>query len=110
MYIEIEINFFQALQETISEEQKEFLNFAKSKWDDTFSWLIKCNKFIQIKWETKIQRFERLPRFYIESINIPLSVQKINLKNKDIKVTFMSCLREASCYDMIIDIYSMYSI
>lgn len=110
MYIKIEINCFQTLQRTISEEQKEFLNFAKSKWDDDFNWLIKCNKFVQIKWKTKIHRFEKLPRYYIESINIPLSVQKINLKNKDIKVKFMSCLREVNYYDMIIDIYSIYSI
>lgn len=96
------------MQETISEEQKEFLEFAKSKWDDSFTWMIKCKKFVQIKWKAKIHRFERLPRFYIESINIPLSVQKINFKNKDVKVTFMSCLQEAS-YDMIIDI-GMYTI
>lgn len=94
-------NFFQALQEIISKEQKEFLEFAKMKWNDSFNWLIKCNKFVTLKWKAKRQRFEKLPVLYVESLNIPLSVQEINFKIKDIKVTFTSCLRQVSYYDTI---------
>lgn len=92
------------MQEIISEEQKEFLEFVKSKWNDTAIWKIKCTKFIMKKWKAKMKRFEELPRYYANSISIPLSVQKNNFKIKDIKITFVSCLRQASYYDMI-DIY-----
>ncbi|XP_024869019.1 uncharacterized protein LOC112452837 [Temnothorax curvispinosus] len=91
-----ELQEYMALQETISEEQKEFLVFAKSKWDDSFPWLIKCNKFVALKWKAKMQEFKKLPRFYAESMNIPLSVQKNNFRIKAIKVTFISCLREGT--------------
>lgn len=84
------------MQKTISEEQKEFLEFVKGKWDDTYNWLIKCNKFVARKWDAKIRMFKKLPRYYVEYINIPLSVQQINYKAKDIKVKFISCLQQVS--------------
>jgi len=93
------------LQETISEEQKEFLEFVKSKWNDTFDWPIKSNQFITKKWEAKMLNFTRLPRYYIESINIPLSVQKVNFIIKDVKVIFTSCVRQASYYNICDDRY-----
>ncbi|XP_018399079.1 PREDICTED: uncharacterized protein LOC108776846 [Cyphomyrmex costatus] len=91
-----EFEQYMALQEIISKEQKEFLDFVKSKWNDAFAWNIKCNKFVVSKWNIKMQRFKKLPRYYIESINIPLSVQRTNLKNEDIKVTILSCLQQGS--------------
>ncbi|XP_028050349.1 uncharacterized protein LOC105838508 [Monomorium pharaonis] len=85
------------MQEIISKEQKEFLEFAMHKWDDTFKWSIKCMKFIAKKWKAKMRRFQtKLPRYYVELKNIPLSVQKINFQNKEIKVTAISCLRQST--------------
>ncbi|KAL0116753.1 hypothetical protein PUN28_009992 [Cardiocondyla obscurior] len=89
-----EFEEYMALQKIISEEQKEFLEFAKSKWCSDFNWAIKSMKFIETKWKTKVKRFEKLPRYYIESMNMPLSVQDVNYQNKDIKVTFKSCLHQ----------------
>ncbi|KAG5326460.1 ICE2 protein, partial [Acromyrmex heyeri] len=89
-----EFEQYMALQKIISEEQKDFLDFAKSQWDDTFNWKIKCNKFVIAKWDTKMQRFKKLPRYYVESTSVPLSVQRTNLKNQDIKVKISSCLQQ----------------
>jgi len=87
------------LQKIISEEQKDFLDFAKSQWDDAFNWKIKCNKFVITKWDTKMQRFKKLPRYYVESISVPLSVQRTHLKNQDIKVKISSCLQQVSYHN-----------
>ncbi|KYN40421.1 NMDA receptor-regulated protein 2 [Trachymyrmex septentrionalis] len=97
-----EFEQYMALQKIISEEQKDFLDFAKSQWDDTFNWKIKCNKFVIAKWNIKMQRFKKLPRYYIESISIPLSVQRTNLKNQDIKVKISSCLQQGSFSKVIL--------
>ncbi|KYN14089.1 NMDA receptor-regulated protein 2 [Trachymyrmex cornetzi] len=97
-----EFEQYMALQKIISEEQKDFLDFAKSQWDDAFHWKIKCYKFVIAKWNTKMQRFKKLPRYYVESISIPLSVQRTNLKNQDIKVKISSCLQQESFLKVIL--------
>ncbi|KAL6264947.1 hypothetical protein P5V15_005043 [Pogonomyrmex californicus] len=98
----MEFEHYMTLQKMIEDEQKEYLEFAKSQWDDTFKWFSKCPEFVIKKWKAKMIRFQKLPRYYIESINIPLSLQKDNDKNKDIKIKFISCLRQGSFSNVIL--------
>ncbi|XP_070158284.1 uncharacterized protein [Polyergus mexicanus] len=97
-----EMESYIALKDKILEEQKEFLNFAKSKWNDTFNWPIKYNRFIISKWNTKMKKFKKLPRYYIESKNISLSMQKINSTfNKSIEIKFISCLHQLGSFSKV---------
>ncbi|XP_072767674.1 uncharacterized protein [Anoplolepis gracilipes] len=90
------------LKEKILEEQKEFLDFAKSKWNDSFDWKIRYDKFITFKWSRKMKKFQKLPRYYIESKNISLSVQKINSTFiKSIEIKFISCLHQLGSFSKI---------
>lgn len=94
---QLEMDTYLALKDKILEEQKEFLEFTKSKWDDTIKWPIKCNHFIMSKWKTKMEKFQQLPRYYIESKIISLSIQKINSTlDKNIRINFEACLHEGS--------------
>lgn len=89
---------FQELREKIKEEQNEFLEFAKKKWDSNFEWNIKCMKFVYLKWRAKVDKLFKLPNEYIEITNIPLtlSVTETPILNKDIKVKFVRYLKEVS--------------
>lgn len=50
-----------------------------------------------------MEKFQKLPRYYIESKNIPLSVQKINSTfNKSIQIKFISCLHHLVSYSTIV--------
>lgn len=53
-----------------------------------------------------MKKFKKLPRYYIESKNISLSMQKINSTfNKSIEIKFISCLHQlVSYYETIIDV------
>ncbi|XP_011708117.1 PREDICTED: little elongation complex subunit 2-like isoform X1 [Wasmannia auropunctata] len=96
-----ELQQYMALKEKISEEQKEFLEFVKSVWNDSV-WHVKCFAFMNSKWKMKRQKMAKLPRNYVESLTIPLSVQDVNFEMKDIIVGFVSCLREGSFSNVVL--------
>ncbi|XP_012231570.1 uncharacterized protein [Linepithema humile] len=98
-----EMEAYMALQKQITKEQTEFLDFAKSKWDNNLTHMIKCNKYVIEKWKAKVRRLQQLPRYYIECKNIPLSVQEININTstkKKIKVEFVTCLKQVSFFEV----------
>lgn len=50
-----------------------------------------------------MKKFQKLPRYYIESKNIPLSLQKINsIFDKSIEIKFISCLHQLVSYSTIV--------
>ncbi|XP_011859214.1 PREDICTED: little elongation complex subunit 2-like isoform X2 [Vollenhovia emeryi] len=93
---------YMTLKRIINQEQQEFLEFVKNQWDETFKWRIKCNKFVALKWKAKAHRYRTLPQYYVESTNISLCVQKVNLTNKDIRAVFTSCLQQEALPKVIL--------
>ncbi|EZA53909.1 hypothetical protein DMN91_009945 [Ooceraea biroi] len=86
----IELQKYMSLQSTISEEQTEFLDFAKNKWDATAQLFIKYPDFISCKWNRKMCRLQKLPKYYAECTTIPFSM------TKDVKLEFVRCLQQES--------------
>lgn len=82
-----EMKAYMDLQEIISREQDEFLEFAKSKWHER-SFKITCEDYINLHWKLKLQYIYKLPRYYTEVTSIPF------LADKNIQVKFLSnCLQ-----------------
>lgn len=74
------------LKDTINEEQDKYLEFVKGKWDGS-GLKIYCEDYINLKWKYKLQNILKLPRYYIESTNIPF------VSHKEISVQYIStCL------------------
>lgn len=70
---------FQGLQQIINDEQNEFLDVAKKNWDGTNIKIVR-EDLINLKWEAKIKRIEKLPRYYTEAGTIAfIHNQAINL-------------------------------
>lgn len=95
----------QELNDKIKEEQKEFLDFAKSKWNSNLDWNIKCIKFVAMKWKAKMSRLPKLPNEYIEMINIPLAVAETFVLGKSIKINFIRCLKKVRVIILLLVIY-----
>ncbi|XP_076244397.1 uncharacterized protein LOC143185335 [Calliopsis andreniformis] len=82
-----ELQTYVGLQKIISKEQDEFLEFAKSKWNDR-SLTIMCEDYINSYWKSKLQYIYKLPRYYAEVTNIPF------VADKNIEVKYISvCLQ-----------------
>ncbi|KAK9303829.1 hypothetical protein QLX08_004567 [Tetragonisca angustula] len=82
-----ELQKYMDLQQIISQEQDEFLEFAKSKWNERL-FKIMCEDFINLSWKSKLQHIYKLPRYYSEVTSIPFAA------DKNIEVKFISnCLR-----------------
>ncbi|CAD1469788.1 unnamed protein product, partial [Heterotrigona itama] len=82
-----ELQKYMNLQQIISQEQDEFLEFAKSKWNKRL-FKITCEDFINLSWKSKLQYMYKLPRYYSEVTTIPF------VTDKNIEVKFISnCLQ-----------------
>ncbi|XP_071855980.1 uncharacterized protein [Bombus fervidus] len=82
-----ELKAYMDLQQIISQEQHEFLEFAKSKWHER-SFKITCEDYINLHWKLKLQCIYKLPRYYTEVTSIPF------VADKNIEVKFLSnCLQ-----------------
>ncbi|KAK1129044.1 hypothetical protein K0M31_020177 [Melipona bicolor] len=82
-----ELKKYMSLQQIISEEQDEFLEFAKSKWNERL-FNIMYEDFINLSWKSKLQHIYKLPRYYSEVASIPFAA------DKNVEVQFISnCLR-----------------
>ncbi|XP_076162489.1 uncharacterized protein LOC143144216 isoform X2 [Ptiloglossa arizonensis] len=82
-----ELQNYMDLQKIISQEQDEFLEFAKSKWHER-SFSIICEDYINLCWKSKLQNIHNLPRYYAEVANVPF------VASKNIEVKFISdCLQ-----------------
>ncbi|XP_003394665.2 uncharacterized protein LOC100650803 isoform X1 [Bombus terrestris] len=82
-----ELKVYMDLQQIISQEQNEFLEFAKSKWPER-SFKITCEDYINLHWKLKLQCIYKLPRYYTEVTSIPF------VADKNIQVKFLSnCLQ-----------------
>lgn len=78
------------MKQIISQEQDEFLEFAKSKWHER-SFKIICEDYINLHWKSKLQYIYKLPRYYTEVTSIPF------VADKNIDITFISnCLQLVS--------------
>ncbi|XP_078053397.1 uncharacterized protein LOC144478880 [Augochlora pura] len=84
-----ELQKYMDLQKLISQEQNEFLKFAKSKWQERSVKLrVKCKDYINMCWKSKLQYIHKLPRYYTEVTNVPFE------SDKNIEVKFDShCLQ-----------------
>ncbi|XP_076663313.1 uncharacterized protein LOC143366272 isoform X2 [Andrena cerasifolii] len=78
-----ELQKYMDLQKIISQEQDEFLEFAKSKWHER-SLTVMCEDYINLRWKSKIQYIRKLPRYYAEVTNVPF------VADKNIEVKFLS--------------------
>ncbi|XP_032680871.1 uncharacterized protein LOC116848663 [Odontomachus brunneus] len=83
-----ELEHYMALQKVISAEQSEFLKFAKKMWDEDTSWCIKHEIYIELKWGKQMIELKKLPRYYVESSNVPFS------SNKNVTVKCVSYLQQ----------------
>ncbi|XP_076645747.1 uncharacterized protein LOC143355113 [Halictus rubicundus] len=83
-----ELNKYMDLQKDITEEQTEFLEFAKSKWEERLPSLFVQNEdYVNKCWKSKLRYVHNLPRYYGEVTNIPF------VRDKNIEVKFDSvCL------------------
>ncbi|CAK9821491.1 Little elongation complex subunit 2 [Anthophora retusa] len=82
-----ELKSYMDLQQTISQEQEAFLEFAKSKWHER-SFNITCEDYINLCWQSKLQYIHKLPRYYAEVTNVPF------IADKNIEMKFISvCLQ-----------------
>ncbi|XP_016920929.1 uncharacterized protein LOC108003276 [Apis cerana] len=82
-----ELQKYMDLKQIISQEQDEFLEFAKSKWHER-SFKIICEDYINLHWKSKLQYIYELPRYYTEVTSIPF------VADKNIDITFISnCLQ-----------------
>ncbi|XP_011139519.1 uncharacterized protein LOC105183237 isoform X2 [Harpegnathos saltator] len=91
-----ELECYMALQKTISTEQNKFLTLAKKIWDDSAPWPIKYNVYIELRWGKKMFELKKLPRYYVETSNVPFSL------NKDIIVKFISCLQKQGTFSEVV--------
>ncbi|XP_076379234.1 uncharacterized protein LOC143259720 [Megalopta genalis] len=84
-----ELQKYMDLQKLISQEQNEFLEFAKSKWKERSATLrVQYEDYIDMCWQSKLQYIHKLPRYYTEVTNIPF------VSDKNIEVKFDSvCLQ-----------------
>ncbi|XP_076289652.1 uncharacterized protein LOC143213566 isoform X2 [Lasioglossum baleicum] len=84
-----ELKKYMDLQKDITEEQNEFLEFAKSKWEERLPLLfIKNEDYVNDCWRSKLRYIHNLPRYYGEVTNIPF------VRDKNIEVKFDSvCLQ-----------------
>ncbi|XP_014479488.1 PREDICTED: little elongation complex subunit 2-like [Dinoponera quadriceps] len=92
----MELENYMVLQEKISAEQNEFLQFAKQMWKDTIPRVIQHKIYIDLKWDKQLFELKKLPRYYMESSNIPF------LSNKNITVKFLSCLQESIFSEVVL--------
>ncbi|XP_076762937.1 uncharacterized protein LOC143430509 [Xylocopa sonorina] len=91
-----ELQIYMDLQQVISKEQDEFLNFARSKWSER-SLHIMHEKYINLRWNTKLQHIRKLPKYYAEVTDIPF------VTNKNVEMKFISeCLRMGEIPDIIL--------
>ncbi|XP_066582330.1 uncharacterized protein [Prorops nasuta] len=75
-----ELQTYLSLKDYISEEQDEYLKLAQANWDGTKIKCI-CEEFVNTKWSKKMQTMNYLPRYYLETTNIPIIAEKpINLE------------------------------
>nr|XP_034194184.1 uncharacterized protein LOC117610656 isoform X7 [Osmia lignaria] len=82
-----ELQTYLNLQHIISQEQDEFIEFAKSKWHER-SFKITCEDYVNLRWKSKLRYIYKLPRYYSEVTNVPF------IANKNIEVKFISlCLQ-----------------
>ncbi|XP_029053790.1 uncharacterized protein LOC114881233 isoform X4 [Osmia bicornis bicornis] len=82
-----ELQIYLNLQHIISQEQDEFIEFAKSKWHER-AFKIACEDYVNLCWKSKLQYIYKLPRYYSEVTNVPF------IANKNIEVKFISlCLQ-----------------
>ncbi|XP_017759258.1 PREDICTED: uncharacterized protein LOC108550120 [Eufriesea mexicana] len=95
-----ELQKYLDLQQIISQEQDEFLEFAKSKWTER-SFKIKCEDFINLHWKLKLQHIYKLPRYYTEVTTIPF------VTDKNIEVQFISnCLELGTLQEIILPTFT----
>ncbi|XP_043260877.1 uncharacterized protein LOC122402287 [Colletes gigas] len=82
-----ELQHYMDLKTLISQEQDEFLEFAKSKWHER-SLRIVCEDYMKLRWKSKLQYVNSLPRYYVEVTNVPF------ITDKSVEVKFISvCLQ-----------------
>ncbi|XP_012137009.1 uncharacterized protein LOC100874657 isoform X1 [Megachile rotundata] len=91
-----ELHNYLDLQQIISQEQDEFLEFAKSKWQERL-FKITCEDYINLCWKSKLQYIYKLPRYYSEVTNVPF------IANKNTEVKFISlCLQMGELPEIIL--------
>lgn len=90
------------MQKVITTEQREFQKFSEKIWDENASWCIKHNVYIELKWGKQLFELKKLPRYYVESSNVPFS------SNKNITVKFVSYLQQVRVMNIINSIFMRY--
>nr|XP_050853419.1 little elongation complex subunit 2-like isoform X1 [Vespula vulgaris] len=86
-----------SLKEIINEEQDQYLEFVKGKWDGMKLQTIYCEDYINLRWKYKLLDILKLPRYYMETTNIPF------VSDKEITVQFIStCLKKGNLPKIIL--------
>ncbi|XP_035719890.1 little elongation complex subunit 2-like [Vespa mandarinia] len=84
-------------KEIINEEQEQYIEFVKGKWDGTKLQTIYCEDYINLRWKHKLLDILKLPRYYMETTNIPF------VSDKEITVQFIhNCLKKGSLPKIIL--------